>query len=207
MTRFSKKDFFSSIVTGLITGILAWRIFDFIPVSWHFRNISYAWLVLLVPILWVFGVWLGYFLGKWVSFFSQFGKYAAIGFTNAAIDFGVFYFLVYLTGIALGVRFTIFKSISFLVGVTNSYFWNKYWAFEAGESRGGKQEAVKFFVVNVAAWVINVSIGSLVANGINPLFNLSDKAWAGLAIIAGSAVALIFSFIGFRLVVFKTQEK
>lgn len=206
MARFSKKDFFSSIVTGLITGMLVWRIFDFIPVS-RYHNISYAWLVLLMPILWVFGVWLGYFLGRWFDFFNQFGKYVAIGFTNSAIDFGVFYFLVFLTDKALGIRFTIFKSISFIVGVTNSYFWNKYWAFEAGESRGGKQEAGKFLLVNVVATIVNVGIGSFVANGIGPLFNLTDRAWAGLAVVTGSAVALIFSFVGFRFIVFKTQQE
>ncbi len=203
---FSKKDFWFSAITGLITGILAWQIFDFIPVSWHFRNISYTWLVLIMPIFWILGVWLGYFLGKWLNFLNQFGKFVAIGFTNAAIDFGVFYFLVSLTGRALGVRFTIFKGVSFLVAVTNSFLWNKYWAFEAGKSRGGRQEMINFFMVNIVAWAVNVGIGSFVANGIGPHFNLSDKAWAGLAIVAGSAVALILSFIGFRLVVFKTQN-
>ncbi|MBI2058076.1 MAG: hypothetical protein HYT63_03825, partial [Candidatus Yanofskybacteria bacterium] len=48
-------------------------------------------------------------------------------------------------------------------------------------------------------------IASLVANGIDPLFNFSDKAWANMAAVFGAAIALVFSFIGFRLIVFKRQ--
>ena len=198
----TKKDLLFSITAGLITGFLAWRVFDFIPIA-RYHGVSYFFLVLAVPLLWILGVWLGYFLGKWFSFFNQFGKYATIGFTNAAIDFGVFYFLVFLSGQALGIRFTVFKAISFLVAMANSFVWNKYWAFGAGKSGRGKQEAVRFVTVNVIAWVVNIGVSSFVANAVGPQFGFSDKAWAGLAIIAGSAVSLIFTFIGLRLVVFK----
>lgn len=202
---FTKKDFWLSVLSGLITGFLAWRVFDFIPITWHFHDLSYAWLVLLMPILWVIGVWLGYFLSRWFLFLSQFGKFAVIGFTNFAVDSGIFYLLVFLTGETLGTKFKIFKGISFLGAVVNSFFWNKYWAFGAGRSRGGKKEIFNFFVVNVAALLVNVGVASLIANGINPLFSLSDKAWAGLSLVAGSGIALVASFIGFRLIVFREK--
>ena len=198
----TKKDFKFAIISGFVTGLIVWRLLEFWDIE-RFQNISYVWLVLVVPALWIAGVWLGYFLGRWFGFFKQFGKYTAIGFTNAAIDFGVFNLLIALTGKALGLAFPVFKGISFLVAVTNSYFWNKYWAFEAGESRGGKPEAIKFFIINVIAIVINIGIGSLIANGIGPVSGFSDKIWANMAAVFGSAVALIFSFICFRLVVFK----
>ena len=199
---FSKKDIKFTIISGFITGLIVWRLLEFWGVE-RFQNISYVWLILVVPTFWVAGVWLGYFLSKWFSFFKQFGKYTAIGFTNAAIDFGVFNLLISLTGKALGLAFPIFKGISFLVAVTNSYFWNKYWTFEAGESRGGKSEAVRFFMVNIIAIVINIGVGSLIANGISSVSGFSDKIWANMAAVFGAAVALIFSFVGFKLVVFK----
>lgn len=202
--NFTTKDFKFAVITGLMTGLIVWRLFEFwnVPVL---RGLSYAWLALVVPILWVYGVWLGYFLSRWFSFFKQFGKFVAIGFTNAAIDFGVFNLLISLTDKALGIAFPVFKGISFLVAVTNSYIWNKYWSFEAGGSRGGGQEAAKFFVVNVIAVAVNIGVGSAVANGVDPLFGLSDKAWANLAAISGSAVSLIMTFIGFRSVVFRRK--
>ena len=88
LNKFTKKDLYFSIITGLLTGFLAWKIFIFLELP-EFVGISYAWLTVLIPILWILGVNLGYFLGQWLGFFDQFGKFSAIGFTNAAVDFGV----------------------------------------------------------------------------------------------------------------------
>ncbi|HEY4484573.1 MAG TPA: GtrA family protein [Candidatus Paceibacterota bacterium] len=206
--KFSKKDFGFAIITGLMTGLIVWRLMEFWNITRiaNFENPSYFWLVFFVPILWIAGVWLGYFLGKWVSFFNQFGKFVAIGFTNAAIDFGVLNLLIAYTGQALGLSFSIFKGISFVVAVTNSFFWNKYWAFEAGSSHGGKAEAIKFFAVNFVALAVNVSIASFVANGIDPFLGFSDKAWANISAVSAAAISLMFTFVGFRLIVFKKNE-
>ncbi len=204
--KFSKKDLFFSILTGAITGFAAWRIFDFLNIP-QFKNISFAWLMIAVPILWIIGVNLGYFLGKWISFFNQFGKFAAIGFTNAAVDFGVLNSLIAYSGIAAGPWYSVFKAISFLCALFPSYFWNKYWAFEAGESGGGGFEFVKFASVAVVAIFINDGTASLVVNFVHPAFGLTAHAWANVSAVAGSAVALIFSFAGFKLAVFKGIAK
>src|SRR3989338_6569912 len=183
--KFSKKDFGFAIITGLMTGLIVWRLLEFWDITRiaNFENPSYFWLVFFVPILWIAGVWLGYFLGKWVSFFNQFGKFVAIGLS-----------------------FSIFKGISFVVAVTNSFFWNKYWAFEAGSSHGGKAEAIKFFAVNFVALAVNVSIASFVANGIDPFLGFYDKAWANISAVSAAAISLMFTFVGFRLIVFKKNE-
>lgn len=201
----AKKDFLFATITGLIAGFLAWRVFDFLKIV-HWRNLSFAWLIILVPILWLAGVWLGYFLGRRFNFFKQFGKYAAIGFTNAAVDFAVLNLLIAKTGIALGYWFSIFKGAAFLAAVTHSFFWNKYWAFEAGQSAGGSKEFGRFVLVNLGALALNVAVASGVANGLNPLFGLSDNIWANIGAVAGSAAALLISFVGFRLLVFKKHD-
>lgn len=159
----------------------------------------------IVPLLWVLGVNLGYFLGRWLSFFNQFGKYAAVGFTNAAIYFGVLNILIAYTGLAGGWQYSLFVSIAFTIGVMHSYFWNKHWAFESSNKPEGR-EFLNFLIVNIVAAVINVGVASVVVNGMNPLFGLDENAWANIGGIAGSAVALIFSFVGFRLVVFKANK-
>lgn len=202
--NYKKKDFWLSLVSGLITGVIAWQLFEFLEIV-RYQDISFAWLALVVPLLWIAGVRLGYFLSQWFDFFRQFGKYVAIGFLNFVIDLGVLNFLIHLSGVALGFRFSIFKGIAFIVAVVNSYFWNKFWAFEAGGSSGGKKEALKFLGVNLIALAVNVGVASLVANGIDPLFGLSDQKWANIGAVAGSAAALIFSFIGLRRIVFKKE--
>lgn len=164
------------------------------------------WLTITVPILWIVGVNLGYFLGKWIPFFNQFGKYAAIGFTNAAVYFGILNLLIFYSNITSGLSYSIFVAIAFTVGTIHSYVWNKYWAFEAAQSRGGSREFGKFIVVSIIAGLVNVGIASFVVNGLNPMFGFTDESWANIGGIAGSAIALAFSFAGFKLIVFRNKQ-
>lgn len=214
--RFTKKDFYFSIITGLITGFSAWRIFEYLDVPEIGQRVVYCYvapcppvggipwilLIVIIPLLWILGVNLGYFLGQWLAFFNQFGKFATIGFTNAAVDFGVLNLLIAGTGVSSGIWYPAFKGISFISAVIPSYFWNKYWAFEAKEGGGGFEFA-KFVSVAVVSIFINIGTASLVVNYIHPLGGLSPAVWANVGAVAGSAVALIFSFVGFKVAVFR----
>ncbi len=214
--QFTKKDFYFSLVTGVITGFMAWRIFEYLEVPRigeqvvqcitapcpPIGGIPWMLLIVLVPLLWILGVSLGYFLGRWFAFFNQFGKFAAIGFTNAAVDFGVLNLLIANTDISSGGWYSVFKAISFISAVIPSYFWNKHWAFEAEEGGGGFQFA-KFISVAAVSIFINTGVASLVVNYVNPIGGLNVQVWANVGAIVGSAVAFIFSFIGFKLAVFK----
>lgn len=199
--KFTKRDLFFSVITGLITGFSAWQIFNFLAVA-KFQDISFAWFLLLIPVLWIAGVNIGYFFGRWFEFFNQFGKFAVIGFTNAAVDFGVLNLLIANTGITAGVWYSIFKATSFISAIIPSYFWNKHWSFEAKGS-GGVFEFAKFISVAIVSILINTGAASFVVNFIDPVLGLDVRIWANVGAVAGSAVALIFSFAGFKMVVFK----
>ena len=224
--KFTKKDLLFSIITGLTTGVIAWRILNFLGVSeFHFGaskvvcgivqpcftiysySISWFWLVIIVPILWIVGVNLGYFLGRWMNFFNQFGKYAAVGFTNAAVDFGILNLLIAWTGIAGGVYYTLFKISSVAVAVIHSYIWNRFWVFQSTDNQNRRAEFAKFLGVNIVAILVNVGVASFVVNFINPLFGLDAKVWANIGAVAGSAVALTLTFVGLKLAVFKQSSK
>lgn len=235
MKLFSQKDLFFSLITGLITGFIAWRIFVFLNIP-EFQNISFVWLVIAAPLLWVLGVNLGYFLGQWLRFFNQFGKFAAVGFTNAAVYFGILNVLIYFSDINKGVWYSVFVAVAFAIGTIHSYFWNKFWVFSAdrdsrlprpgsarvplgermgtlsekgGPASGGQYNKIsggefgKFLTVSVGAGLVNVGTASVLVNFMNPLFGLTLDQWANIGGVAGSAVALVFSFIGFKLAVFK----
>jgi len=203
--QFSKKDLFSSLVTGFYTGIIIWQILNFLEAPSFGLPGAHPHLlfVFIVPVLWIIGVNLGYFLGRWVAFFNQFGKFAAIGFTNAAVDFGILNYFIALSGETAGLMYSGFKAVSFIAATLHSYFWNKYWAFDAGASQGGGGEFLKFFSVALMALVINVAVASLVVNFIPPVLDLDNKVWANVGAVAGSAAALLFSFAGFKFVVFR----
>ena len=202
---FTKKDLFSSLITGFYTGLIAWQILMFLERP-GIMGYSFAWLMIVVPIFWILGVNLGYFLGRWINFFNQFGKFAAIGFTNAAVDFGVLNLLIAWSGVATGILYTVFKMISFIISVTHSYFWNRHWVFES-QSVEKSKEFFEFISVYLVASAINVGTASAVVFWVDPMFGLSQNAWANIGAVAGSAVALAFSFAGVRTVVFKGSSQ
>lgn len=203
MTRISRHDAANGLITGLTAGLIAWGVLAFLQKSLPF-GIGPAWLVVVIPILWVGGVQLGYFLGQWMGFFNQFGKYVAIGFTNFAVDAGVFNLQLAVTHAPEGPLFVVQKMISFAVAVAHSYFWNRRWAFSSRE-QNTKSEFTKFLLVNIAAMVVNVGAAYFVVHFINRPATASPEAWANLGGVVGAASALIFNFIGLRVIVFKNN--
>lgn len=199
MKLLSRRDIAYAIITGLTTGIIAALVLSFLHQTLPF-GISSGWLIPVIPILWIVGVQLGYSLGEWIGFFNQFGKFVAIGFTNFAVDAGVLNLMIAGTGIAGGAWYSVFKTISFVVAVTHSYFWNRRWTFTSTGSAGA--EFAKFFAVMVASAAVNVGVASLVVH-VFPPAGADPKVWANLGAVAGSAVVLIFSFVGFKIVVFR----
>lgn len=204
MNNFSRKDLFYSIITGLTAGVIAWQVLNFLnaPSFGLPTAHPHSLFIIIVPILWILGVNLGYFLGRWMPFFNQFGKFAAIGFTNFAVDAGVLNLLIAYSGLASGIYFSIFKALSFMAGITHSYFWNRVWVFESS-SQNKREEFIKFFIVGVVAILVNVGSASFVVNFIDPMFGFDENVWANVGAVIGSGVALVLSFVGFRLVVFK----
>ncbi len=191
----SKRDITYAIITGLTAGALGAFILLFLKKSLPF-DISPIWMIAVVPLLWIAGVQLGYFLGKWIKPFEQFGIFAAIGFTNFAVDTGVLNLLIAESGIFKGIWYSVFKGVSFCVAVVHSYYWNRRWTFK---SRGPvENEAPKFFLVMILSLLVNVAVASL-AVYLLPTSEIN----ANIGAVVGSAVALIFSFIGFRLIVFR----
>jgi putative flippase GtrA len=183
-----------------MTGAVLWRIASFLQVESPL-GVPLVTLVLFVPMLWMGGVILGEFLGISIPFFRRFGRFCVIGFSNSAVDLGALYTLIGLTGYATGWHYTLFKTISFILAVSHSFYWNKHWTFNASSSNGETKEAAKFFGVNFIALLANVSIASAVISTNRPLVN-TENALAGLGAIAGGAAALVFTFVSAHLYIF-----
>ncbi len=209
LDKLPRKDIFITILVGIFTALVWISVFLRLGT---FENIlgfrEAAWgLIFIVPIVYVFGLYLGEWLSRWWAFFKSFAKYVMVGFLNSGVDFAVFNLLMHATGIDKGPSVSSFKTVSFFVAVTNSYFWNKYWAFEAAGTKTDKgKEFVKFFVVNVIGAFLNVGITSGVIFAISPQFGFSQVAWNNIAAVIATAIALIWNFIGFRLIVFKKSQ-
>jgi putative flippase GtrA len=198
----TRKDVLSAVATGFTTGVIGWRILVFLGRTLP-AGIDPVILVPLVPVVWLAGVQFGYILSAWFRPFAQFGRFACIGFANALVDFGVLYVLIAYSGQAEGTAYSVFKALSFAFATIHSYLWNKYWAFDAARTSGGSREVASFVAVALASLLVNVAAASLVV-ALRPA-PVSADAWAGIGAVVGSAAALVFSFTGFRVFVFRKK--
>lgn len=139
--------------------------------------------------------------------FAQLAKFGIVGVLNTAVDFAVLNALIVAFGIGEGdSRYLLFKSASFVVAVTNSFFLNKYYVFKKRSHEGSetKTEAGKFLLVSVAGLLVNslvayavFGLGHALAPGAN------SHLLANIGALAGTALVLISNFIGYKYFVFK----
>ena len=198
------RDFYLGGLAGLITGLLV------IPILKNF-SISILYGIVIVPlslgVLFGAGILIARWLKQWIPWFFQFSKFVATGFMNAAIDFGILNLLIYSSGISAGAGYIAFKALSFLVANANSYAWNRWWVFKrsalAASSNTGREYA-QFLTVSAVGIIINVGAAAIVVNGLDPQFGLGATAWANVGAIAGSAAGLLWNFLGYKFIVFRS---
>ncbi len=132
-----------------------------------------------------------------MQIFKQIIKFVVVGISNTSVDLAVLNIFIFLTGIASGFPFTIFKTISFVVAVSNSYFWNKRWTFHSN-----KKVFIQFFAVSSIGLLLNVGTASLVVNIIGPQFGIAKQLWANIGAGAGTLVVMTWNFAGYKFFVF-----
>lgn len=186
-----------------IIGVLA-SIFAFIVVTNLKLNISWPILLLVFTTLTVAGIFVIRLLGAKIPLIYKFGKFGEAGGLNWITDFGILNLLIMLTGINGGLYFSVFKGISFVGASTNSYFWNKFWVFEKGNTKKLVSELTKFAVSVTLGLIVNVLIASAIRfTGPGIIANISGNLWANIAAAVGSLLAMVFNFALFKLWVFK----
>lgn len=127
---------------------------------------------------------------------KQIIKFACVGCSNTALDFGIFSLLNSL----FGVNYIISQIISYLSGTLNSYILNKFWTFnDSKTNKKSTKEIVQFYVVNFAS--LGVSLISL-------SILMKDKSMnAFLAKIISMVSAQVVNFLGYRFWVFGGNVK
>jgi putative flippase GtrA len=119
---------------------------------------------------------------NWVQL-VQFGVVGASGyFVNLAV-FAV------LTGVLLDIHHIPAAIGAFCVAVTNNFWWNRHWTFDARHGHAGFQ-AARFFTVSVLALGINLIVLELLIRA-----DVPELASQAIAV----AFAMPFNFIGNKL--------
>jgi putative flippase GtrA len=117
----------------------------------------------------------------------QLARFSIVGASGYAVNLAVYALL--LKG--AGLHYLVSALISFLVAVTNNYWWNRHWTFR-GQRGHFAYQGMRFFAVAVLALAANlVVLRLLVAGGVGkvlaqaiaiilvtPLNFLGNKLWS-----------------------------
>lgn len=210
---FSKSDFWKAFLAGEGIALLSLPIIknlsaiDFLAgKEINLTLILIAWLLFL-PFITVLGLYLVYHL----SFFKkltvfQIGKYGIIGVLNTVLHAGIFNSLILVTDIAKGFLVIVYFIIAFIITVTNSFIWNKFWTFTAGDTSRGKKEYVKFFTVTAIVSLVYAFLMHVLINIIGAPTGINDKVWANISLVLLIPLAFLGNFFGYRLIVFKKTK-
>lgn len=213
--NFTKKDFWLAILAGELVAWLSLptlknlKLFDFLSSQEiSFMPFVIFW-VIFVPLGAILALSVFYLIAKnrnSIGFF-QAGKYGITGTLNTFLYAGIYNFLIYITNIASGLQIDIFAVIAFVLAVTNSFFWNKYWSFEGQGGEFIKTEAIKFFIVSSLVAIINISIIHIIVNVIGAPSGFDSKIWANVALIFAIIVAFFGNFFSYKFIVFSAQDE
>lgn len=193
-------DYVFAIVAGAFASVFV------LPILYNLHLLS-VWTALaafvFIPVIFMFGVWLGKFLGRWLSFFTQFGKFAVVGFMNASIDFGTLNLLSVLTSTSSGFLVGGINIPGFLLAATNSYFWNKFWVFgDSGDNVFA--DLPKFSIVILSGALLNSGLVIFLTTYIGPHFGVSAGQWLNVSKVAASATMLAWNFLGYKFFAFNS---
>ena len=204
-----KNDFYAVAAIGAAVGLLIQPILANLGSfailahpTFMLRLGIFVFFVICAPL----ALWILSLLGRLIPVLYQFGKFAAVGVLNTFIDLGVLNLIIFMTGVAGGIGYAVFKAISFLCATTNSFFWNKYWTFNAKGAATGK-ETGSFFLFAAIGWVINVGIATFIVNGIARPVSLDPRVWANIGGICGVVGSFLWDFLSYKFFVFKKSEK
>lgn len=116
----------------------------------------------------------------------QLARFTAVGASGYVVNLVTFAFCVHV----VDVDFRIAAVLAFLVAVTNNFWWNRHWTFDARGGHAG-QQAARFLAVSIGAFLVNFAVLEFLVTG------------AGLKEVVAQAIAVAAAtpcnFIGNKL--------
>ena len=198
-----KKNILIAVTAGVLIGIFTIPTINNLPLPGILVSFGAINLALLFGILSIFGYFFAELLGKWMTIFRQIGRFAIVGVLNTVLDFAVLNLLITMSGVTGGPMASVFKGVSFIVAVTNSYYWNKYWTFEF-QTKVNK-ELLQFFIISAIGFGFNIGAFSFTVDVIGPIGNITPQTWANIGALSGTLAGLAWNFIGYKFIVFKKK--
>lgn len=119
-------------------------------------------------------------------------RFLIVGFINTVVGYGAYILLAYL-----GLHYNLAYTLSTIIGVTNSYIWNKYYTFQSKEK--SVPEVIRFVCVYAVGYVINLFVLDILVDklGVNQYI-------AGFFTLI---VTTIISYVGHKFFSFKNMKR
>jgi len=122
---------------------------------------------------------------------TQIAKFMTVGVLNTTIDAAAYFTLTRWLG--LGSMLVLAKGIAYVIGMLNSFFWNRTWTF--GDKGNIWRAAGLFTLTHIAALAINAGTMAFALDKLG----LPEVVALGVA----TGASFIWNFVLNKLVVFK----
>lgn len=139
----------------------------------------------------------------------QLFKYGVIGVMNTLITVISFYLLNTWAGVPYGAA----NIIGYVLGVINSFIWNRQWVFKNGKNI--KREAMLFGFGFIVCWLLQGGVSWLLLEGVD-MKNLPDdaipflpmkKAGQNIVMVISMVIYTIANYIYNRTITFKEKKE
>jgi putative flippase GtrA len=132
---------------------------------------------------------------------GQLVRFGIAGIVNTGVDIAVFNALFFIFG--GGVPLTFYKAASFSAAVVNSFYWNRYFVFDAATRRDydAPLRFAKFLMISVGGLAIN-TLAFQTSHAALASFPLESAIAMNAAVILATCASLVWNFIGYKYVVF-----
>lgn len=199
----TRKDHFLVSIIGVGFGLFLIPVLQNTqPSFWQLSFFSALALVAGFTIFANVALAIGGFIGHNIPAVWQFTKYAAAGSFNSLLDLGILNLLSFIFKIYQGPFLILFNAISFLIAISNSYFWHKFWSFKSATPIGFREYS-KFLLATIGGLIINTSI--VYSLTIMTPQNISLPVWENIAKLIAVVPTLIWNFFAYRILVFQQR--
>jgi putative flippase GtrA len=126
----------------------------------------------------------------------QLCKFSAVGCINTFIDWAVYFTILRLFPGESILFYSVAKGFSYLCGIVNSFFLNRYWTFKTPSEKEGSR-FLKFTLVNTVGLGINSASIYVLLH-----FNMSQL----MALFLATSITFAFNFTLSKLWVFRKDK-
>jgi putative flippase GtrA len=138
---------------------------------------------------------------SWPQLLLRFVKFGFVGVLNTLVSLAVFNGLLFLTTARHGWVLGLITLVAYTAGITNSFFWNKWWVFRHGERGNARAEYVRFFGISSVVALVSASVVYALTTFL-PHPGIAPALWANIAILVTFPLSMLGNFFAYTVLVF-----